>query len=995
MRRQSSFAVSVAALLLAAGGVPGLSAQTGEIVGTVTDEESQAAVAGAELVVEGTDRWTLSGADGRFVLDGVPAGDRIIRVERLGYRPVRQGVSVPADGTEVVDLVLTPEPFSLDEVVVTGAAGTRRAREVGHVVTRIELDDVTDRPATISEFLQGAAVGVEVTGASGEAGQGRQIRLRGSGSMILSSQPLVYIDGIRMMEGAFPADVFGDPSQNLRPSGANVTTSPLDLVSVGDIDRIEVAKGPAATTLFGTGSANGVIQIFTNRGVTGPPRWTMDVSQGTGWVQPFGAHGTDYLHVEHFLRDAWWGGGYEGGPRSRDCVTDDPRWEGVNASPDGACGWPGAQWYQKYHLAVDGGSRRVDYFASAEYQNDTYALPLDRLERYAFRTNLGATLSPRVESRFHAAYSNFRTSNTASGRSAEGLLLSTMRQQTNYLGSGDPRDIANLLENRHDQWIDRFTAGLTTTFSQSVRTAHRLTVGYDLSRQDLLSVHDPSGLFSPDGAATNRIWDRRLLTVEYLGSHGFAPSEAVRSTVSFGAQLVADDLDSRVRSGVGFIDGRPTAPDQAMSVDTLQNVGATTTAGTFAQNVLALSDRYFLTTGIRIDRHELQGEAFPRVDPRAEFAWAASDEGFWPESIGALRVRAAYGHSSTAPSPFVQAVEYIGGEAPSDSDPGGSLEPESNREWEAGLDAALPGERVTLSLTRYVRTTTNALVPAVDESEPLPRRQELHNVGRIRNQGIELQVDASVVDRGDWELELGLGVGTNDSKVLDLGDAEAFSRQESQFLVGHPAPLSRGRRVAEPEAVHGPWSPDRYLTDEEGNSRLPLGAQLPTRFVNPSISARLPGGVAIAARGEYRGGNMRFVNPVPVGRGVRSPLCEPYYADAWDPAGLPPSIELRPDTPDLWQERCTRTAANDYWFKGDNFKLRSVAATVPVRFAFPDRVRDAMLTVTLANAFIWYREVPWWDVEIPGNDGANSDGVGSSDRVPAPTTLTFSIRVRF
>ncbi|MDZ7779909.1 MAG: hypothetical protein U5R14_08245 [Gemmatimonadota bacterium] len=72
-----------------------------------------------------------------------------------------------------------------------------------------------------------------------------------------------------------------------------------------------------------------------------------------------------------------------------------------------------------------------------------------------------------------------------------------------------------------------------------------------------------------------------------------------------------------------------------------------------------------------------------------------------------------------------------------------------------------------------------------------------------------------------------------------------------------------------------------------------------------------------------------------------------------------------------------------------------MSATVPVGFAFPDRVTEALLTVSLAHALTWYEDVPWWDVEIPGNEGANDDGVGTSERVPAPTTLTFSLRVRF
>ncbi|TVR56270.1 MAG: TonB-dependent receptor [Gemmatimonadales bacterium] len=986
MSGRASFPVLVASLLLASGSASALAAQTGTITGTVADEGSEAPLTGADLILEGTGLSGVSGSDGRFELAAIPAGEHVLRVERIGYRPLRETVRVSPGETVVLHLALAPQPVALEEVAVTDAVGERRLREVGHTVARLEIDEVTDRPATLSEFLQGAAVGVEVTGGSGEAGQGRQIRLRGNASMVLSNQPLVYIDGVRMMEGAFPSEVFEQPGSGF-PTGANVTTSPLDLVSIGDIDRIEVVKGPSATTLFGTGASNGVIQIFTRRGESGPPRWAADISQGTGWVRPFGAHGVDYLYVESFLRHAWWGRGYDGGEASGECVTDDPRWGGANRSPEGPCRWPGSQWYQTYRLAVSGGSDRIDYHAAAEHQNDRYALPLDRLERYNVRTNIGASISPRVDARLQAAYSSFWTSNTVSGSTLEGIFLSSIRQERNALSSADPRDIARLLENRNDQWIDRLTGGLQTTFSQSARASHRLMLGYDFSRQDLRSLR-PEGVFPPNAFLTTRRWDRHLRTVDYVGRYEFVPGPDLRSTLSLGAQLISDDLDWRVRSGVGFAGEPPTDPAAADSTVTIHRSGSATTTGLFGQHVLALLDRYFLTTGLRIDRHAARGESFVRFDPRVGFTWAMGDEAFWPESLGALRLRSAWGRSSTAAGPFVQSVRYWGGAAPDDSPPGPVLEPEANSEWEVGLDWSLLEGRMTMGLTRYVQTTKHALVPVSEETDAFPQRRELHNLGKIRTRGIELQLDAALVSTPDWALQVGLGVTTNHSTALDLGGVERFDGLGAGLLEGHPVPVSIGRRVADPDAVHGPWSPNRYLTDEEGNSIFPLGPQLPTRFVNPSLSARLPGGIRFAARGEYRGGNVRRVNPVPVSRGSASPLCFPYYEDVRHRT-------LRPDAPDLWQERCTATAASDYWFRGDYFRLRSVAAAVPVGFAFPDRIDDAVLTVTLANAYTWHREVPWWDLEILGNAGANDDGLGSSDRVPAPTTLSFALRVRF
>ena len=117
MRVRTAFVTAAAMLLLTLTLPPALSAQTGTIVGTVTDQQSGAAVTGVVLILEGTDHTGLSRDDGRFVIAAVPAGERVIRVERIGYRPVRRNVTIAPGGTAVVDFTLTPEPFSLDELV--------------------------------------------------------------------------------------------------------------------------------------------------------------------------------------------------------------------------------------------------------------------------------------------------------------------------------------------------------------------------------------------------------------------------------------------------------------------------------------------------------------------------------------------------------------------------------------------------------------------------------------------------------------------------------------------------------------------------------------------------------------------------------------------------------------------------------------------------------------------------------------------------------------
>ena len=170
-----------------------------------------------------------------------------------------------------------------------------------------------------------------------------------------------------------------------------------------------------------------------------------------------------------------------------------------------------------------------------------------------------------------------------------------------------------------------------------------------------------------------------------------------------------------------------------------------------------------------------------------------------------------------------------------------------------------------------------------------------------------------------------------------------------------------------------------------------IGQQLPTHFVTPSVTVRFPGNVSLSARGEYRGGHVASVNEISISRSVRSPICYPYYLDPQN------SIELDiANTPAIWRNRCTPGRNLDYWFDSDYFKLRSVSMTIPVGFAFPERVSNATFTMTLNNAWDWYREVPWYDVEVLGNQPALDDGIGNqTERIPSPATFRMTLRVVF
>jgi TonB-linked SusC/RagA family outer membrane protein len=993
--------------------------QTGQITGVVTDAQSGAPIAEVQVYIAGLGIGSLTRANGRFVMLNVPAGTHDLRAERIGFATQTQTITVAADGTAVADFQLATQSLGLDEIVVTGTAGAARRREIGNSISQINIAEVRERPTSVTNLLQGAAPGIEITGGDAGVGQGKQIRLRGSNSLEMTNQPIIYVDGVRIMDGAFPAVTTPGMTQG---RGAFVTASPLDNINPNDIERIEIIKGSAATTLYGTEASAGVIQVFTKRGSTGAPVWTAEMQQGTGWAKEYGVNGVNYMHMEHFLRDAWWGGGYEGGSNSRPCITEataplpddasylltakpNSLWQGINGSADGACSFPGAQWYQNYSLSVRGGGNALQYYLSGQFQDDSGMLPLDELEKYNFQGNF--TLSPiqDLQIQWNTGFTRQWQSNTPSGNNLSGIELQSMRQERNYLGvaGDDPRVIAQVLDYDFQQWIERLTTGLTLSYSPVADLTNRFVIGYDYAQQEVRNLMNFGFWEFPDGSLVNDVFQKRLLTFDYTGSYRFGLTDRVGSTFSWGGQAVGNDLRRVSAVGQNF----PGASHPTLSSSAIQRAEEERekvwNAGFFFQNVLDISDRYFITAGLRVDGNSAFGSGFGlQTYPKVSATWIVSDESFFSSSLGTLKLRTAYGQSGRAPGTFdaVRTWNPVGflGEPAFRPDNRGNpdLGPEVTSEFEVGFDAAWLNDRVTVAFTYYDQVTRDALMDVSSVPSLGFSGAQLENVGKIGNKGTETQANATLLQTPDWTVDLGLGISTSSSKVLDLGGMSPFNALGGRIAEGHPVPVGwDDRRVANRDSI-GPFRYIRCATPgceddpDRATEGIYVGSLYPTHFITPSLNVRVPGNIQLSARGEYRGGHVREVNPIPIGRSVRSPLCFPYYVD---PAN---DIVLKPDTPALWRERCSPSNNDDYWFDADYFKLRAVSATVPVEFLFPQRISNAALTVTLANAFDWYREIPWWDPEILGNNAARDESVApSTERTPAPATLRLSLRVTF
>src|SRR5216117_4170557 len=254
MMRVLSFRIAVAASLLCLPAVTRLAAQTGTIEGKVTSVTTGEPIVGAEVSLVGITIGTRTGLGGTFTLLNVPAGPRELRVLAIGFKVATAQLVVLPDQTTTTTLQLAPSVLQLDAIIVTGTPGQARVREVGNSIVQVNLSQVKDPPASMDQLLQARAPGLSVMQTSGMAGEGAQIRLRGAVSVSQSNQPIVYIDGIRVRsEGYRRNRPPFDDSNGFR--GGNYQASPLNDINPADIERVEIIRGSAASTLYGTEAA--------------------------------------------------------------------------------------------------------------------------------------------------------------------------------------------------------------------------------------------------------------------------------------------------------------------------------------------------------------------------------------------------------------------------------------------------------------------------------------------------------------------------------------------------------------------------------------------------------------------------------------------------------------------------------------------------------------------------------------------------------------------
>ena len=832
-------------------------AQAAAIAGVVIDDATQQPIAGAQVVVVGTTRGTLTDTRGRFRIDAATAAGQSVqlRVVMLGYRTVTQEARA---GEANLRIALAQTAIEFDALVITGTPGGTQKRAIGNDVTQVSAVKIMEKaPVSDVQQLLGPRVsGVVVMPGSGNVGSGTATRVRGVSSLSLSNEPLIYIDGVRMNN---------DPAAgpNIR-QGRQVNR--LNDINPEDIESIEVIKGPAAATLYGTEASNGVIQIITKKGASGKPTLDLVVQQGGNWISNL-----DEKIPTLYARD----------PNTRELLSvnlyEREKAEGRNAFQTGPT--------QSYSASLRGGTDQIRYYVSADLDKSEGVVSYNWQDKLNTRATLNLLLSETVDA---TANVGFLSGTTRFAQAAAGWGVwdqfvwgspLTLTTRTRGFLRATP-EVAGEIESYAD--IDRFTGGLQINHRPFGWLAQRVTIGLDNSDEtnSILFPRHPDGtsyFFGGLSLGQKSVERRKSIytTFDYSATVTRQLSQRLGSATSFGAQYYSKSFENVEALGQQFPAPTVTTVSGAAVTFAGEDLIENKTLGLFVQQQLSFDNRLFLTGAVRGDDNSAFGENYNAVVyPKLSASWVVSEESFWKlAAVNSLKLRGAWGQAGQQPDVFAAIRLYQPATGPGDGSVltpqtigNPDLAPEKGQELELGLDAGLFSDRVAVALTFYSQRTKDAIVQKpVTPSLGFPGSQFV-NLGEVKNQGVELSIDGRVFTTQRFALEMGVKLSTNENEVVSLGGLPPVSLGVQQHREGYPLAAFFQKRVvsadldANGRAINilcdgGPEN-DGAAVDCASAPRVYFGTPTPTWEGAVSSTLTLLNNFRLYALVDFRGGHM-------------------------------------------------------------------------------------------------------------------------------------------
>jgi len=840
---------------------------TGIVEGRVIEQGSGRPLASAQVFVAGTTVGTITAPNGTYRIIGVPARTVEVRARLIGFSPMNKQATVTAGQTATVNFDMAVSALQLEQVVVTGSGQAVEVKRLGNTVATVQVPQ--NQPiSTPSELLQGREPGLVGLPSSGLTGEGTRIRIRGNASLSMSNEPIVFVDGIRINSK-------GDFGTNVGAGGGGAP-SRLDDIDPNSIERVEILKGAAAATLYGTEASNGVIQIFTKKGQSGAPRWNIQLEQAASNYEKsrvktaYGVARPAQITANNL--NAFYGrtiAPYE--ILSSDWPT---RLMGTGAGTVAAG-------------TVDGGTDRFTYFVSGRYayengpmQGEDIGPARDINRRVAGTMNTGLVATNKLRLNFRAGFvdAHQETPNnnnniygvtslamfgkpelatcnasavkspgvcTGAGNSAGNAAFMTVREALQAITQQDAGRFTGVFESQYTPWTNLNFTGTFGIDATDERAFDFREFGHNIDKF--------TGLDNNGDRDYDAIRDRQY-TVDVKSAWNWKPMSTLSSDFVAGLQGFIE----RVNQIGGFnadFPGPGLEVIGAGSTPTInESFSSTVNGGFFAQDQLGWKDWVFLTVGGRYDYSSAFGENAGGVFyPKASISVVPSDLSGWgsPLGINTFRVRGAIGQSGRQPGAFDKFTTYQPLATPLGSglvpanlgNP--NLKPEVSTEIEGGFEVGLLDNKLGLDFTYWDRKVKDVLV---SKQFPLSggfQQRQLANIGELAANGYDVSVKAFVVNTARYSLDLFANTAYIKQEVVSLGGAPpikvggSYPRYRNYIIAGQPPGALLGAKLvqscsARPAGkTYTCLNPGEYAYDTNADGKPDTEAQLRAYLASP------------------------------------------------------------------------------------------------------------------------------------------------------------------
>jgi len=763
------------------------------VTGRVIDEGGEP-IPGVTVSVPGASTGTATDLDGKYSLS-VPEGSTLV-FSFIGF--VAQTIAI--GDRSVIDVTLSEDMASLDEVVVVGY-GTQSTRNASSSVESVSFEDLTKAPVSqIGQMLQGKILGVRVNQTTGRPGEGMKFQIRGSASISAGSDPLYVIDGMPVSGGL----------NNLNPA---------------EIETISVLKDAAATSLYGSRGANGVVIIQTKSARPGAMQIEFDTFFGIESVpKERNLKMMDAVQYAQFQKEI----------AELNNRPVNPMFQNPDSYADSGTNWSdeisrrGS--IQSYNLTLRGGAERFKTAVTAGYFNQDGVIIGTGYERYSLRFNTGFQASDKLKISFnlaptYATNTNFSSDGNPYG-AAGGNIVSSALITTPLVGpydedgnlrltASDPATFGNpnwlrvakdrVYENENLSLLSNLIIeyeiinGLKAKVSANIELNQNKIFQFNPSTAGRLFLPPP---VIPFGSEQNSNLNNWLIenTLDYnkeVNGHKF---DALIGFTSQKSRYESTFINAR-----NYPDDKIQAVSAASQLSVTNDIQEWSLLSYLARVNYNYKNKYLFTGAIRRDGSSRFGSQnrwgnFPSVS----LGWVVSEEDFWNiDAVSFFKIRASYGivgnfnignysfRNSLSPSNYVFGNSFVQGRGLSNIGDQ-QLGWEKNKQFNIGADLTLFNDKVKITYNYYTKLASDLLY-----NVELPLSSGFNslqtNIGELKFWGHEIGVSTFIInnDRFSWNSNFNISFDRNKTISLSTVDGVFFHGMSSYGFRSHKTEVGK------------------------------------------------------------------------------------------------------------------------------------------------------------------------------------------------------------